>query len=75
MFIAAYLVNWTPQSALTMGTLYEALHGKEATLQYLGTIGFRVLVHIATLTKKTGGQVLGAGSLGTARTPTKAYRI
>lgn len=72
MFTAAYLMNHTPHSAFKIRNPYKIFHGKEATLQYLGTIGFRALVHIATLTKKTGGQVLEAGSWATARTPTKS---
>ena len=63
MFTAAYLANRTPHSALNMATSYKDLHGKEATLQHLRTIGSRAFVHIEAHTKnahqEAGGQVLG----------------
>ena len=46
MFTAEYLANRAPRSALNMVTPYKPLHGKEATLQHLRTIGSRAFVHI-----------------------------
>ena len=52
MFTAEYLANRAPRSALNMVTPYKPLHGKEATLQHLKTIGSRAFVHVETHTKK-----------------------
>ena len=52
LMFPAYLANRTPRSAPNRGTLYKALHGKEATLQHLKTIGSGAFLHIETYTKK-----------------------
>lgn len=74
MFTAAYLANRTPHSALNMGTPYKALHGKEATLQHLRTIGSRAFVHIETHTKKLEDRSWEGRFCGYSQ-DTKAYRI
>ena len=57
-----------------MGTPYEALHGKEATLQHLWTVGSRTFVHIQTHTKKLEDRSWEGRLCGYSQ-DTKAYRI
>ena len=74
MFTAAYLANRTPHSALNMATSYKDLHGKEATLQHLRTIGSRAFVHIEAHTRKLEDRSWEGRLCGYSQ-DTKAYRI
>ena len=74
MFTAAYLANRTPHSALNMGTPYKALHGKDATLQHLRTIGSRAFIHIEMHTKKLEDKSWEGRLCGYSQ-ETKTYRI
>ena len=74
VFTAAYLASRTPHSALNMGTPYEGLYGKEATLQHLRTIDCRVLVHIDGHTKNPEGRFWESRLRGYSPN-TKAHRL
>lgn len=74
MQAAVYLSNRVPHAALSNGTPYKALYGKDAYLGNLRVIGARSFVHVETHTKKLEPRAWEGRLVGYS-TDSKSYRI
>lgn len=68
------MVNLTPHSALSIGTPYKALFGKEVDVLCLKTIDARAFVRIETHTKKLDDKAWEGKLCGYSQ-DTRAYRV
>ena len=74
MKTALYLRNRVPHSALSNGTSYKTLYGKEASLDHLRAIGAKPFVHVETHTRKLEPSA-GEGRLVEYSMDSKSFRV
>ena len=74
LFLSTEHRNRAPHKALEMETPYKRMHGKDANLKMLRTIGARAFVHVETYTQKLAAKAW-EGKLCGYSTDSRAYRV